>query len=215
MLVMSLVSWLPPAPDLNRRACAEVSALPFPVKSGLESIRKQCGPAIAAVRDAGGRLLYRGTPPDSVLLPQRMNEAPDLLDPATYGERGALYFQRLERHIEHLDGDGLGKARPRVRPSNGHIAVADSKEAAAWGDSCSCWPIGDFDYLFFTSSRLIYPLPDTHGQPETAVFQRDLSINDILSFGELCPRKCKSGSTVANWSGVTNNGTSPGSRAIG
>ena len=73
-----------------------------------------------------------------------------------------------------------------MRPSNGHIAVANRGEAAAWGQACSCWPIGDFNYLFFASSRLIYPLSgaQVEHEPEERVFERDLRINEGLNIGE-------------------------------
>jgi len=155
---------------------------------GFECIRQQCVPAIAAVREAGGELLYRGAPRD-VNVPKKFNEDPDLLDPATYGENGAAYFRRLERYIERLDAAGKADSEKGVRPSNGHIAVANLGEAAAWGQACSCWPIGNFNYLFFASSRLIYPLAGAQEEHESEgrVFERDLRINEGLKIGKVAP----------------------------
>eukprot|EP00802_Teleaulax_amphioxeia_P023370 Tamp_23940.p2 GENE.Tamp_23940~~Tamp_23940.p2 ORF type:complete len:131 (+),score=7.25 Tamp_23940:435-827(+) len=74
-----------------------------------------------------------------------------------------------------------------VRPSNGHIAVAEVVEAAAWGQACSCWPVGDLDYLYLGSSRLLYP-PDPAPRPgpssasgaEEEMFVQDLRVNTYL-----------------------------------
>ena len=77
-----------------------------------------------------------------------------------------------------------------VRPSNGHIAVAEVVEAAAWGQACSCWPVGDLDYLYLGSSRLLYP-PDPAPRPgpssasgaEEEMFVQDLRVNTYLGTG--------------------------------
>jgi len=179
--------------------------------SSFDLIQKQCGFMISAVRSAGGQMLYRGGPPEGLRQPRVFNEAPDLLDPQTYGTEGAAFFQRLEHYLEVLR---LESARPpavtpdisefafkvpgeenlfkadfpipdipllrkfpflepeddaedvagwrrtkeaNVKPSNAHIAVADVSQAAFWGQACSCWPIGEFEYLHLADSRLIYP----------------------------------------------------------
>ena len=85
-----------------------------------------------------------------------------------------------------------GEAVKLVRPSNGHIAVAAVAEAAAWGQACSCWPVGDLDFLYLASSRLIYPpnLPNrpglgtsTSSSAEEDMFVRDLRVNTNLGAG--------------------------------
>ena len=178
--------------------------------SSFNLIQKQCGFMISAVRSAGGQMLYRGAP-EGLKQPRVFNEAPDLLDPRTYGTEGAAFFGRLENYLEVLR---LERARPpavtqdisefvfkvpgeenlfkadfpipdipllrkfpflepdddaedvagwqrtkeaNVKPSNAHIAVADASQAAVWGQACSCWPIGQFEYLLLADSRLIYP----------------------------------------------------------
>lgn len=113
------------------------------------AIERECQPMVQAVRRGGGNLLYRGaTGPSSVdtRLPQL--EESDLLDPQTYGEAGASFFHRLDQWL--LDKKAIACS------SNGHIGIANSTEAGLWGGSCSCWPRGDFHYVWLENSRLIY-----------------------------------------------------------
>eukprot|EP00293_Proteomonas_sulcata_P005235 CAMPEP_0184315300 /NCGR_PEP_ID=MMETSP1049-20130417/81228_1 /TAXON_ID=77928 /ORGANISM="Proteomonas sulcata, Strain CCMP704" /LENGTH=240 /DNA_ID=CAMNT_0026633685 /DNA_START=36 /DNA_END=758 /DNA_ORIENTATION=+ len=119
-------------------------------KEAVDLIRQQCQPMIQAVRRGGGQFLYRGSvgPQDGDCPFQRVNEVPDLLDETTYGKQGASYFALMEKWL-------IGRKSP-IRPSNAHIGVADAREAGLWGQACSCWPVGHFDYLWLEESRLIY-----------------------------------------------------------
>ena len=159
------------------------------IVAAFEQIRLQCGPMIAAVREADGSMLFRGAPASlGSGAPSLVNDAPDLLDPETYGPEGAAFFAGMERYLE-LRKPQSNTARPDgsnpdVRPSNGHIAVADQAQAGVWGMPCSCWPVGSFSYLLLASSSLIFPPTPSDSSKVTiewdATLARDLRVNEGL-----------------------------------
>ena len=128
--------------------------------ASFDLIEHQCAPMIAAVRRAGGQMLYRGAPDGGLDKPRILNEKPDLLDPKTYGPDGAAFFRRMQEYLQASESEGGATAAPSTRtayPSYAHIAVADMNQAALWGEACSCWPIGSFQFLYLETSALIYP----------------------------------------------------------
>ena len=159
------------------------------IVEAFEQIRLQCGPMIAAVREADGSMLFRGAPASlGSGAPSLVNDAPDLLDPGTYGHQGAAFFAEMQRCLEprkpHSNTARPDGSNPDVRPSNGHIAVADQAQAGAWGMPCSCWPVGSFSYLLLASSSLIFPPTPSDSSKATiewdATLARDLRVNEGL-----------------------------------
>lgn len=118
-------------------------------------IMQLCGPYISQLRQAGVagggevkiRLLYRGGNASQRDIVQR--EESDLLEEETYGREGSMYFQALQDWMKGRNDDMRGERL-------GHIAVANTTEAGIWGDAMSCWPVGDFDYLWLAKSRLLF-----------------------------------------------------------
>lgn len=118
---------------------------------------------LEAVRDSGGKFLYRGEEPNdgvscffekqiitsktkSAGLLRVCDPPPDLLLPETYdNDPFALdYFQQLEAF---LGSTSVSEALPATsvlsiaKPSNGHIATSDPSEAGKWGNVVSIWPL--------------------------------------------------------------------------
>ena len=107
---------------------------------------------LEAVRDSGGKFLYRGEEPrDSCYQEQAVvestisytplfirvcNPPPDLLLAETYDyDPAALeYFQKLEKSLTQRFGI-------IAKPSIGHIATSDPQEAGKWGNVVSIWPL--------------------------------------------------------------------------
>jgi hypothetical protein len=108
----------------------------------------------AAVKQSGGRFLYRGAEPNqsrdcdseilvvvesgasggAMVVARTCHPPPDLLLPDTYGSYPSAldYFRRLEA----LFSDVIV-----AKPSNGHVATSDPSEAGQWGPVVSVWPL--------------------------------------------------------------------------
>ena len=115
----------------------------------------------AAVQKSGGKFLYRGndeddsdtittdtdkTTPTTNRIGRIQNPDPDLLELATYGNDTAAvgYFQRLEQQLannSNINHNTNNNTRFVAKPSNGHIATTDPKEANKWGNVVSVWPL--------------------------------------------------------------------------
>lgn len=108
------------------------------MQEAIDLIRAQCDKRwLDGIRAGSGSFVYRGT--DGLEAPAVLSEPPDLLDDATYGSaEAAAFFKRLEQSL---------KSAP-VRPSNGHIGVANVKSAAKWGAVASIWPLGETHYAW-------------------------------------------------------------------
>lgn len=117
-------------------------------KSNLERlanrIRSECPRMVQAAKSTG-RFLYRGGTGKSI---EFVLASPDLLIDGTYPKQGTLFFQSLDKFLRNRGA--------RARPSTGHIAVSDVAEAGIWGLPKSCWPVGDFNYVWFKRARLLY-----------------------------------------------------------
>jgi hypothetical protein len=98
---------------------------------------------------ASGRCLYRG---ESVDCPTILHPKPDLLLSTTYNDSDALkYFECLEDQLS-------SNHTQQVRPSNGHIGIANQADATLWGSPVSVWPLGDhFNYVWPKDRSLMYP----------------------------------------------------------
>lgn len=104
---------------------------------------------LRAVRESGGRFLYRGAEESYRDVPEVFDPVPDLLLPETYGnDRGAVeYFEQLEALLVAKQEQQHGAAAVTTttthlaKPSNGHIATSDPSEAGKWGPIVSVWPL--------------------------------------------------------------------------
>jgi hypothetical protein len=167
---------------LSSAGAEEGKSTVLTLNEGGSLIRKECQPCIETIRLAEGARLYRSFRPRAALrcaapvaaaLPpqQRLtkhvpccrggqilssarpvhlkHERPDLLDDATYGADGAEFFRALET--------ALARRGVAARPSNAHAGAGARRLAAAWGEPCTCWPVGDFSFAFFTDESLILP----------------------------------------------------------
>lgn len=107
---------------------------------------------LEAVRDSGGKFLYRGEESkascyqeqaisatlsfSNPLVVRTCDPPPDVLLAKTYGydDLALKYFQNLEASLKD--------SFPVVaKPSSGHIATSDPSEAAKWGSVVSVWPL--------------------------------------------------------------------------
>jgi hypothetical protein len=80
------------------------------------------------VQEAGGQFLYRGEAPAAANQPFLSAQPPDLLDARTYASAAAAeYFAALDKEL-------AGEFAAQARPATAHIAVADARAAAAWGE---------------------------------------------------------------------------------
>ena len=121
------------------------------ISGAVSKIQRECAPFISKMENSR-KFLYRGGQLKAAGKIQQ--EESDLLDPSTYSEEGALYFQALDAWIhDHGELAGLG-----------HIAVADILEAGHWGEAMSCWPRGEVSYLWLSGSRLLFDDTLAHEQ---------------------------------------------------
>lgn len=108
-----------------------------------------------AVRNSGGRFLYRGDSPASYestssLVARVYSPEPDLLLPGTYPADDALiYFQCLELQLKEA----------KAKPSTGHMGTSILTDAALWGDTVvSVWPVGNsISYVWPRDTNTFYP----------------------------------------------------------
>ena len=118
----------------------------------------------ASVRESG-RFMYRGASDEEL---QRMIQqpAPDLLMPQTYGSSAAAwaYFECLEERLNGVfpAGNGLTVA---AKPSTGHIATSNPKEAGKWGTTVSVWPLGtQWSYVWPKNRETFYSVETASGK---------------------------------------------------
>ena len=115
---------------------------------------------LEAIRDSGGKFLYRGEEPNdgvSCYFEKEINigktspshlvrvcdPTPDLLLSETYGNDPLAldYFQQLEDFLVSTSvTSATTDAIFMAKPSNGHIATSDSSEAGKWS-VVSVWPL--------------------------------------------------------------------------
>ena len=80
------------------------------------------------MKEAGGQFLYRGEAPAAANQPFLSAQPPDLLDEHTYASAAAAeYFAALDKEL-------AAEFAAQARPATAHIAVADARAAAAWGE---------------------------------------------------------------------------------
>jgi hypothetical protein len=114
------------------------------LKNLADQIRTNC-PLMLKYATSTGKFLYRGGNGESN---EYVLTEPDLLVEGTYPKEGTMFFEKLERWLQHRGS--------LARPSTGHIAISDVSEAGLWGPAKSCWPLGDFDYVWLKHSRLLF-----------------------------------------------------------
>lgn len=152
--------------------------LSFSVSDSLQIIWKYCPTEFRqAVRESGGRFLYRGESPD-MTCPTILNPKPDLLLPTTYNDPQALsYFEWLERETATpARSASTSRSRRIVRPSTAHIGTANEENARVWGAPVSVWPLGDsFAYLWPRNRDCLYPGGST-SSTDDLVIQKDLDL---------------------------------------
>jgi hypothetical protein len=116
-----------------------------------------------AVRDSGGRFLYRGNDGEA---PRICHPEPDLLKEETYDDPQAfVYFECLEGRLSGVP----------ARPSTGHMATSVVEDAALWGEVVSIWPLGSkFSFVWPHDERTF--VPDSTCPGSELVIDRDLSL---------------------------------------
>ena len=135
------------------------------VQAAAELIRAHCDPYLLHAVSESHQFLYRGEDMSSNDLIR--SPAPDLLLPDTYGSMDAVaYFTRLEREMSAITF---------VRPSNGHIAIADASAAAVWGEAASVWPLGKLHFAYPTRRREFFP---SGGRPASSLGGVDALVLD-------------------------------------
>ena len=154
---------------------------------------------LAAVRETGGRFLYRGDEPSAcdpdrnILIPytndlvvRTCDPLPDLLLVETYGSEAARSrFEALEDFLSTSSTIPIAvKQGGLAKPSNGHLATSDPKEAARWGSVVSVWPLlpegadAGFSYVWPRDRRVFYDEADSAAAPRDS--RRVLAINEHL-----------------------------------
>lgn len=119
-----------------------------PPQQVAQLLLNHCQPFISLVKPITVRsLLWRGTQSNNSL--SKQSPRPDLLDERTYGPAGAVFFAQLEQQL--YDTDAV-----YVAPSRAHIAVGDRSVAAQWGSPVTIWPVGHFQYSYWSQTSLIY-----------------------------------------------------------
>ena len=165
----------------TRVAASEAIVRTLTLGKAIDMIKTGCDPAfLAAVRESGGRFLYRGEdlPAPAALL----SPPPDLLQIDAYGSKEAVsYFEKLE--------SGLGAVKPAnvARPSSGHIGVARAEAAAQWGATVSVWPIGQpIRYVWPKTRDDFFPASQAEGASALGGVEAcnvDVGLTDALKLG--------------------------------
>lgn len=142
------------------------------------------------------KFLYRGEG-DDIAQPTILAPPPDLLLPGTYVDPAALYyFQCLEQRLieDNTNTNDTYNGRPRrinrnnncARPSLGHIATSDRKEASQWGQAVTIWPMGEsLSFVYPLKRKVFFPYASTTTTTATTKECRsedELAMNHDLAF---------------------------------